>query len=198
MVQIDDKIISLDVFEQQFVCDLSACKGACCVEGDSGAPLENEEADILAQIYDKVKPFMREEGIREVELQGFSVIDKDGDLTTPLVNNKECAFVSFDQNGTAKCSIEQAYNQGEVAFKKPISCHLFPIRIQKYDDFEAVNYESIKICEPACSCGQKLQVPVYKFLKEPLIRLYGESWYHTLSEAAVELKLEPPVNNSSN
>tara|TARA_B110000003_G_scaffold269213_1_gene299888 strand:+ start:9503 stop:10099 length:597 start_codon:yes stop_codon:yes gene_type:complete len=198
MVQIDDKIISLDVFEQQFVCDLSACKGACCVEGDSGAPLENEEADILAQIYDKVKPFMREEGIREVELQGFSVIDKDGDLTTPLVNNKECAFVSFDQNGTAKCSIEQAYNQGEVAFKKPISCHLFPIRIHKYDDFEAVNYESIKICEPACSCGQKLQVPVYKFLKEPLIRLYGESWYHTLSEAAVELKLEPPFNNSSN
>tara|TARA_B100000767_G_scaffold40246_1_gene33894 strand:+ start:37 stop:633 length:597 start_codon:yes stop_codon:yes gene_type:complete len=198
MVQIDDKIISLDVFEQQFVCDLSACKGACCVEGDSGAPLENEEADILAQIYDKVKPFMREEGIREVEIQGFSVIDKDGDLTTPLVNNKECAFVSFDQNGTAKCSIEQAYNQGEVAFKKPISCHLFPIRIQKYDDFKAVNYESIKICEPACSCGQKLQVPVYKFLKEPLIRLYGESWYHTLSEAAVELKLEPSINNSSN
>jgi hypothetical protein len=198
MVQIDDKIISLDVFEQQFVCDLSACKGACCVEGDSGAPLESEEADILSQIYDKVKPFMRKEGIREVELQGFSVIDKDGDLTTPLVNNKECAFVSFDQNGTAKCSIEHAYNQGEIAFKKPISCHLFPIRIQKYDDFEAVNYESIKICEPACSCGQKLQVPVYKFLKEPLIRLYGESWYHTLSEAAVELKLEPPFNNSSN
>jgi hypothetical protein len=198
MVQIDDKIISLDVFEQQFVCDLSACKGACCVEGDSGAPLESEEVDILSQIYDKVKPFMRKEGIREVELQGFSVIDKDGDLTTPLVNNKECAFVSFDQNGTAKCSIEHAYNQGEIAFKKPISCHLFPIRIQKYDDFEAVNYESIKICEPACSCGQKLQVPVYKFLKEPLIRLYGESWYHTLSEAAVELKLEPPFNNSSN
>ena len=198
MVQIDDKIISLDVFEQPFVCDLSACKGACCVEGDSGAPLESEEADILAQIYDKVKPFMREEGIKEVEDQGFSVIDKDGDLTTPLVNNKECAFVSFDQNGTAKCSIEQAYNKGGVDFKKPISCHLFPIRIQKYDDFEAVNYESIKICEPACNCGQKLQVPVYKFLKEPLIRLYGESWYHTLSEAAVELKLEPPFNNSSN
>ena len=198
MVQIDDKIISLDVFEQQFVCDLSACKGACCVEGDSGAPLESEEADILAKIYDKVKPFMREKGIREVEQQGFSVIDKDGDLTTPLVNNKECAFVSFDQNGTAKCYIEQAFNKGEIGFKKPISCHLFPIRIQKYDDFEAVNYESIKICEPACSCGQKLQVPVYKFLKEPLIRLYGESWYHTLSEAAVELKLEPPFNNSSN
>ncbi|MDA8956205.1 DUF3109 family protein [Flavobacteriales bacterium] len=198
MVQIDDKIISLDVFEQQFVCDLSACKGACCVEGDSGAPLESEEADILAKIYDKVKPFMREKGIREVEQQGFSVIDKDGDLTTPLVNNKECAFVSFDQNGTAKCSIEQAFNKGEIGFKKPISCHLFPIRIQKYDDFEAINYESIKICEPACSCGQKLQVPVYKFLKEPLIRLYGESWYHTLSEAAVELKLEPPFNNSSN
>lgn len=194
MVQIDDKIISLDVFEQQFVCDLNACKGACCVEGDSGAPLELEEVDILAQIFDKVKPFMREEGIKEIERQGFSVIDKDGDCTTPLVNNKECAFVSFDTNGTAKCSIEQAYNKDIIDFKKPISCHLFPIRIQKYDDFEAVNYESIKICEPACSCGQKLEVPVFKFLKEPLIRLYGEQWYNTLSEAADELKQQPPFN----
>jgi hypothetical protein len=194
MVQIDDKIISLDVFEQQFVCDLNACKGACCVEGDSGAPLELEEVDILAQIFDKVKPFMREEGIKEVERQGFSVIDKDGDRTTPLVKNKECAFVSFDTNGTAKCSIEQAYNKDIIDFKKPISCHLFPIRIQKYDDFEAVNYESIKICEPACSCGQKLEVPVFKFLKEPLIRLYGEQWYNTLSEAADELKQQPPFN----
>jgi len=195
MVQIDDKIISLDVFEQQFVCDLSACKGACCVEGDSGAPLQKEEADILSQIFEKVKPFMRNEGIKEVENQGFSVIDKDGDLTTPLVKNKECAFVSFDLNGSAKCSIEQAYNQDLVDFKKPISCHLFPIRIQKYDDFEAVNYESIKICEPACECGKKLEVPVYKFLKEPLIGLYGESWYNTLSEAAFELKLQPPFNS---
>lgn len=194
MVQIDDKIISLDVFEQQFVCDLNACKGACCVEGDSGAPLELEEVDILAQIFDKVKPFMREEGIKEIERQGFSVIDKDGDRTTPLVKNKECAFVSFDTNGTAKCSIEQAYNKDIIDFKKPISCHLFPIRIQKYDDFEAVNYESIKICEPACSCGQKLEVPVFKFLKEPLIRLYGEQWYNTLSEAADELKQQPPFN----
>ncbi len=194
MVQIDDKIISLDVFEQQFVCDLNACKGACCVEGDSGAPLELEEVDILAQIFDKVKPFMREEGIKEVERQGFSVIDKDGDRTTPLVKNKECAFVSFDTNGTAKCSIEQAYNKDIIDFKKPISCHLFPIRIQKYDDFEAVNYESIKICEPACSCGQKLEVPVFKFLKEPLIRLYGEQWYNTLSDAADELKQQPPFN----
>lgn len=194
MVQIDDKIISLDVFEQQFVCDLNACKGACCVEGDSGAPLELEEVDILAQIFDKAKPFMREEGIKEIERQGVSVIDKDGDCTTPLVNNKECAFVSFDTNGTAKCSIEQAYNKDIIDFKKPISCHLFPIRIQKYDDFEAVNYESIKICEPACSCGQKLEVPVFKFLKEPLIRLYGEQWYNTLSEAADELKQQPPFN----
>lgn len=194
MVQIDDKIISLDVFEQQFVCDLNACKGACCVEGDSGAPLELEEVDILAQIFDKVKSFMREESIKEVERQGFSVIDKDGDRTTPLVNNKECAFVSFDTNGTAKCSIEQAYDKDIIDFKKPISCHLFPIRIQKYDDFEAVNYESIKICEPACSCGQKLEVPVFKFLKEPLIRLYGDQWYNTLIEAADELKQQPPFN----
>ena len=188
MIQIDDKIISFDVFEKQFVCDLSACKGECCVEGDAGAPLTNKELDILPHIYDEVKPYMRDEGITEIEKQGFFVVDGDDDNTTPLVNNKECAFVVFDENEIAKCTIEQAYNDGKIDFKKPISCHLFPIRIKEYRDFDAINYESIKICKPACDCGEKLQIPVYSFLKEPLIRLYGEEWYGKLLEAARLLK----------
>ena len=188
MIQIDDKIISLDVIEKQFVCDLNACKGACCVEGDSGAPLQLEEIDTLSQIFDKVKPFMNQEGINAIDKQGLFVVDSDGDYTTPLVNDRECAFVIFDDDGTAKCSIEKAYKLGEINYKKPISCHLFPIRIQSYPTFEAVNYESIKICEPACDCGSKLEVPVYKFLKEPLIRLYGVDWFNTLEQAVIELK----------
>ena len=180
MVQVDDKIVSLDVFEKQFVCDLSACKGACCVDGDAGAPLTDDELDVLFKIFDEVKPYMRQEGIAAVEQQGMYVVDTDGDNTTTLVNNRECAFVSFDHDGTAKCSIEQAYNDGKIEFKKPISCHLYPIRISKYRNFEAVNYESIDICQSACECGKNLQVPVYLFLKEPLIRNYGSEWFQQL------------------
>jgi hypothetical protein len=187
MVQVEDKIISFDVFEKQFVCDLSACKGACCVDGDSGAPLNDDELATLETIYEEVKPYMRKEGVAAIEQQGIYVVDSDGDNTTPLVDNEECAFVSFDRDGTAKCSIEQAYNDGKVNFKKPISCHLFPIRIKEYRDFEAVNYESIDICKPACNCGEQLQVPVFRFLKEPLIRKYGMEWYQQLCEASMLL-----------
>ena len=188
MIEVDDKIISFDVFEKQFVCDLSSCKGACCVEGDAGAPLTDKELDILPNIFNEVKPYMRTEGVKEIEKQGFFVVDTDGDNTTPLVNNKECVFVVFDENEMAKCTIEQAYNDGKIDFKKPISCHLFPIRIKEYRDFDAINYEAINICKPACDCGEQLQIPVYSFLKEPLIRLYGEEWYSKLTEAARLLK----------
>lgn len=187
MIQIEDKIISLDIFKTYFFCDLSACKGSCCVEGDSGAPLLYEEKKILEEIYEKVKPYMSKEGKVEVEKNGVSTIDKDGDLTTTLVKNKECSFVIFE-NGIAKCSIEKAYNNGSIEFKKPISCHLFPIRIAEYPDFEAVNYEKIKICKPACDCGSKLKIPLFVFLKEPLIRKYGESWYEELLEVNSQLK----------
>jgi len=183
MIQVEDKIISLDVFEKHFVCDLNACKGACCIEGDAGAPLLKEEEKILDEIYKKVKPYMRKEGISEVENQGIAVYDADGDLTTPLINDRECAFV-IEESGISKCAIEKAYYDKKVDFKKPISCHLFPIRIKEYRDFDAVNYEEIKICKPACECGSKLEVPVYAFLKEPLIRKYGETWYKELLEAA--------------
>ena len=187
MIQVEDKIISLDVFEKHFVCDLNACKGACCVEGDSGAPLTAEEHKELNTIYEKVKPYMREEGISEIKKRGVAVFDSESELTTPLVNNRECAFV-VNENGISKCSIEKAYYDKKVDFKKPISCHLFPIRIKEYRDFDAVNYEEIKICKPACDCGSKLEVPVYAFLKEPLIRKYGADWYKGLLEAANLLK----------
>ncbi len=183
MIQVDNKIISLDVFKKYFVCDLNACKGACCVEGDSGAPLLEEEKNILENIYDKVRPYMRKKGVAEVEKQGVAVFDDDGDLTTPLVNNKECVFASFE-NGITKCTIEKAYLDGKINFKKPISCHLFPIRIKVYDDFDAINYQQIKICKSACANGRNLEIPVYVFLKEPLIRKYGEVWYKKLLEAA--------------
>ena len=191
MIQLEDKIISLDIFETYFFCDLNACKGSCCVEGDSGAPLLEEEEKILEKIYEKVKPYMSEEGKIEVKKNGVSTIDKDGDLTTNLVKNKECSFVIFE-NGIAKCSIEKAYNDGSIEFKKPISCHLFPIRITEYRDFEAINYEKIKICKPACDCGSKLKIPLFVFLKEPLIRKYGERWYEEL------LKVNDMLKNRNN
>ena len=183
MIQVDDKIISLDIFEKHFICDLNACKGACCVDGDAGAPLLENEVNILENIYEQVKPYMMQKGIDVVDKVGVAVLDIEGDVTTPLVDNKECAFV-IEENGISKCSIEKAHYEGRVEFKKPISCHLFPIRIQEYRDFHAVNYEEIKICAPACKCGSELEVPVYAFLKEPLIRKYGEDWYKELLNVA--------------
>ena len=187
MIQVEDKIISLDIFEKYFVCDLNACKGACCIEGDAGAPLLKDEEKILTEIYEKVKPYMREEGIAEVKTKGVTVYDADGDLTTPLINNRECVFVTYE-NEIAKCTIEKAYLDRKIDFIKPLSCHLFPIRIKQYRDFDAVNYEKIKICKPACECGSKLEIPIYTFLKSPLIRKYGEDWYKKLLNVVKLLK----------
>lgn len=179
MIQIEDKIISQEIFDQQFVCDLNACKGACCVEGDSGAPLLKNEAKELEKSYSIIKKYLSADGKEAIKNQGFSVIDSDNDLTTPLVNNRECAYV-FNDSGIIKCAIEKAYLEDEISFKKPISCHLYPIRITEYNEFDAVNYESNKICSPACKLGGLLKVSVFRFLKEPLIRKYGESFYTEL------------------
>jgi Protein of unknown function (DUF3109) len=185
MIAIDKTLISEDLLEKKFVCDLNACKGACCVAGDSGAPLEKEELPILDSILDKVKPYMVKKGIKAVEKYGSYVIDGDGDYTTTLVSpGAECAFVFFDENKIAKCAIEQAFYDGKIEWKKPISCHLYPVRITAHKEYDAVNYDKWSICKPACECGAKLDVPVYKFLKEPLIRKYGKDWFKQLEQSA--------------
>lgn len=184
MIAIGNTLVSEEVIEKQFVCDLNACKGACCVKGDYGAPLEKDELEILDKVYDKVKPYMRKEGIEAVEEQGKYLLYERKEWVTPLVKGKECAYVIFDK-GTALCAIEQAYNDGKVKWKKPISCHLYPIRLTKQrNGYEAVNYDRWSICSPACKLGKSLQVPVYRFLKDSLIRKYGKEWYKELELAA--------------
>lgn len=185
MIAIDKTLISEDLFDKKFVCDLNSCKGACCVAGDSGAPLDKKELPILESILDAVKPYMTKKGIKAIEKKGAYVIDGDGDYTTTLVSDGgECSFVFFDEHKIAKCAIEHAFNAGKIKWKKPISCHLYPIRINKYSTYEAVNYSKWDICEPACKCGEELSVPVYKFLKEPLILKYGEEWFKELEKNA--------------
>ena len=190
LVEIEDKIVSTQIFERQFVCDLSACKGACCIEGNGGAPVTKEEVEIIEGHLDKILPFMRPEGIEAIEAQGVVYEDDDFEPATTLVNGKECAFVYFDQTNTAKCAIEKAHREGQIDFIKPISCHLYPIRTKKFDQYTALNYEKWDICEPACACGEQLDVPVYKFLKEPLIRAFGQDFYKELEIVSRELENE--------
>ena len=190
MIQIDDKLISEDLFSEEFVCNLAKCKGICCVEGDAGAPLDENETKILDEIYPKIKPYLRPEGIQAIEEQGTYTLDFEGDLVTPLVNNAECAYVIFDEKGYTKCAIEKAYEDGVIDWQKPISCHLYPIRITEYSNFSAINYHEWDICSDACTLGKELGIKVYQFLKKPLIRKYGEEFYQTLSEAVEEWEKE--------
>lgn len=186
MFQIGKTIVSEEILTKDFVCNLSACKGACCVDGDAGAPVEPEERAILEEIYPKVKPFLRQKGIDAIEAQGKYITTEDGEIETPLIDGADCAYVTFDDKGTALCAIEEAYNQGEINWKKPVSCHLYPVRVQEYSRFSAVNYHHWHICDDACSLGKELQVPVYKFTKEALIRKFGEEWYKELEITARE------------
>lgn len=191
MIQIDDKLISEDIFSEEFVCNLSKCKGACCVEGDVGAPLDKAETKILEDIFEAVKPYLRPEGVAALEEQGTWTTDPmDGDYVTPMVEGKECAYVIFDDQGITKCGIEKAYEYGAVDWQKPISCHLYPIRTKDYSTFTALNYDRWPICSDACTLGKELKVPVYKFLKTPLTRKYGEEFYTVLCEAAEEWEKE--------
>ena len=188
MILIDDIIISDDVIETQFVCDLSACKGACCVEGDGGAPLEKEEIEILQRNLDKILPYLTPEGRKVIEKQGVFTMD-DGEYTdyaTPLIKGGACAFVTYRKDGTAGCGIEDAYNDGKINFRKPVSCHLYPIRIKNHDTMTAVNYDEWEICNAACVLGKKLKIPLYKFVKDGLVRKFGQEFYDVLEQAAKE------------
>lgn len=180
MIILGQTLLSDELYEERFVCDLPVCKGGCCVEGDAGAPLEEEEARILEEIAGRVAPFMIAEGIEAVNSQGYWVKDAEGELTTPLVGGKQCAYVFFDDEGIAKCAIECAFEKGLVDFQKPVSCHLYPIRITKYPNYEALNYHRWPICDCARAKGKQLNVRVYEFLKDSLIRKYGEEWFEEL------------------
>ena len=180
MFAIQNTLVSLDLLERHFVCDLNACKGACCVKGDAGAPLTDEEINLLEDIIDDILPFLDEEGKEMIAKKGVFEIDVDGDKGTSLLDNGRCAYALVDETGLVSCGIEKAEKAGSISFKKPISCHLYPVRITEYKEYDAVNYNKWSICKPACDCGAKLNVPLYRFLKDALIRKYGKAWYEEL------------------
>ena len=188
MIAIDNVLLSDEIVEEQFVCDLSKCKGGCCVDGDCGAPLTKEETEIIARIYPKIKDDLEPQYIAEIEKQGTHTMDDQYGYVTPTVNGGICVYGYTDDLGTVKCGIEKAWKAGKVDFRKPISCHLFPIRITAHDGYEAVNYEPRPtLCKPACKLGKQLKVPVYVFLKDSLTRKYGPEFYGTLEAVAKKM-----------
>lgn len=180
MIIVDKAIVSDNIADQCFSCDLCACKGQCCVEGDCGAPLLEEEIPILEKILPEVKPYMTAEGIAVVENEGVSALDNAAEPCTPLINERECAYVCWGEDGTAFCAIERAYREGKIDFKKPVSCHLYPIRVDDFGEFVSVNYHQWDVCRCAVEKGKKEGVPLYIMLKEPLIRRFGVEWYNEL------------------
>lgn len=184
MIQIKDTLISEDIFETCFVCDLGKCKGMCCVEGDAGAPLTHEEyeaiKDVLPKIWDDLSLKARE----LIEKQGIAYIDDDGELVTSIIKGRECVFTYFDADGVCRCAIDNAFREGKISVQKPISCHLYPIRLRKYDDFTALNYDRWSVCRPALRLGKKTGIKLYQFLKEPLICKFGEEWYQEVCQIA--------------
>lgn len=198
MIEIDDKIVSADLLRECFACDLSQCRGICCVEGNAGAPLEADEVDILEREYEAYRPYMTAEGIEAVERQGFMVVDADGDYTTPLVDDAECAYAR-NENGVTLCAIEKAWLEGKTPFRKPISCHLYPIRLVHFSNGSiGLNYHRWSVCEPARRCGRKLGIPVYRALREPIIRRFGEEFYRALEAADELLNHRPASANGAN
>ncbi|MCK9312085.1 MAG: DUF3109 family protein [Bacteroidales bacterium] len=190
MLQIKDALISLDLIDRQFCCDLAHCSGMCCVEGDSGAPVELDEIAELENSLPHIWEDLSEKAKVVIKKQGVVYADHDGEMVTSIVNGKDCVFTCYDGKGICFCAIEKAWRAGKISFMKPISCHLYPVRIKKFDDFTAVNYQEWSICSSARIYGKQLGLPVYQFLKEPLIRKFGQEWYEELCEAAEMLKSE--------
>ena len=184
MFQLGKTIVSEEILERDFVCNLNACKGACCVEGEAGAPLEEQELDELRVNFEKIRPFLEEKGLQAIKEQGLFTTNELGEHETPLIDGKDCAYVIRDEKNHALCGIEEAHNQGAIDFKKPISCHLYPVRIRQYSEFAAVNYHKWEVCDDACVLGKELQVPIYQFVKQALIRKFGSDWYRELEDIA--------------
>lgn len=195
MLQIKNTLVSLDLAEQFFCCDLDACKGECCIEGDAGAPLTKAEKAEIERILPEIIDNMIPAGRREVEANGVAYIDEEGDLVTTIVEGKNCAFTCYGKDGMCMCAIEKACREGRIDFLKPSSCHLYPLRLTEYPDFTAVNYHRWKICKPAETLGRKLGLRLYQFLKEPLIKRFGQEWYDELC-LACEAYLEQYGDNS--
>lgn len=197
MIAIDNYLISDEVVEAQFVCDLTKCKGGCCEDGDAGAPLEVEELKQLNEHYAAISTYMTDEGRREIERQGKYIYDQEFGWVTPTINGQICAYGLRDKKGIVSCAIEQAYYDGKLDWKKPISCHLFPIRMQQSSDkkTEYVNYEPREeLCSAACKLGKKLKVPTYIFLKEAIIRKFGQDFFDTLDATAKHMKASQATN----
>lgn len=188
IIEIGDKLVSTEIFSKEFVCNLGACKGICCVEGDDGAPLSMEEVNLLEDHIEEIKPFMTDEGKATIEDKGVFYMDRDNEPVTSLNETKECSYVTKTDDGIYMCTIEQAYKAGVISFNKPISCHLYPIRVKEYRTFKSLNYDRWPICSDACKLGEELKVSVYKFLKEPLTRAYGAPFYAELERVDEELK----------
>ena len=188
IVEIGDKLVSTELFEKEFVCNLNACKGICCVKGDDGAPMTMEEVSKLEEGIEDIKPFMTEVGKAQVEAKGVFYMDQTNEAVTMLNEGKECSFVTKGDDDIYKCTIEQAHKDGKIDFNKPVSCHLYPIRVKEYRSFTSLNYDKWPICSDACSLGEELGVTVYKFLKDPLIRVYGQKFYEELERVNEELK----------
>ncbi|MBO4740688.1 MAG: DUF3109 family protein [Bacteroidales bacterium] len=194
MIVVGNSIISEDIADRCFCCDLAQCKGQCCVDGDAGAPLEKAEIETLKEIYPKIRPFMTAQGIAEAESNGLHATDSEGVLCTPLVNNRECAYAFFE-DGIAKCAIEKAFFAKEIKFRKPISCHLYPLRIDDYGEFQTINYHSWDICKSAVCKGENTNLPLYIYLKEPLTRKFGQDWYDELVARCEEFLQQRHVKN---
>ena len=189
MLKIDGTLVSLDLLEENFTCDLEKCKGACCVLGDAGAPLLKHEVEKLQGIFDDIKTYLRPEARDVIEKSGIYYIDTDGEYVTQLNSGKECVFTVFER-GIARCGIEQAFEEGKTDFRKPLSCHLYPVRIRKYKDFNAVNYDKWSVCSPAIILGNRKKTPVFRFAEQPLVRMFGKAWFSELSEAAGKYQSE--------
>ena len=186
MFQLGNTLVSEELLEAHFSCDLSQCKGACCVEGEAGAPLEQTEVDRLVKDYGAISPFLDPAGRAAIAAQGTSIVAKDQSLETPLVEGKACAYATFDKRGWAHCGIEQAHQAGAVDWKKPISCHLYPVRVKDYSVFTAVNYHRWQICSTGCANGAQRQIPLYRFVAEALREKFGSDWYAELERVASE------------
>ncbi len=184
MIQIQQTLLSDDIFNEQFICDLCKCKGQCCVDGESGAPITQEEYVQIQRILPLIQDMLSPEAQSLINKQGIAYTDEDGELVTSIINGEECVFTWFDEEGVCKCAIDTAFREGLTDVQKPISCHLYPIRLTDYTDFTAVNYHRWSICKPAIKLGRKESLPIYRFLREPLIRRFGKDWYKEVCEVA--------------